>query len=290
MSHAIPPRRCLNPKQCNFGPRNPAYYLGVGKAINMAEPNDQPPHYSIRYGFREGSQRDIFVSTNPRRHVTTLAPEEPPRCDGEPSRLSATDAGGAAWRLRSPDCSCTAELKSGKVEIRMESDESSPNEVERRAFYLTECQGDCDDDADCQGDLICHRHEKGDPVPGCSGGEQSDKDFCIRPFAGPRVRPTKRLWRHDVGNGTTFGPDDVLRGAQYKAGPDYFPMSRGPYRMDLDDECYLYVTSDDGVVVWESPVNGSMRRMIVDSFTGRDPDPDVWPAVVEYSSPADHGK
>jgi hypothetical protein len=29
----------------------------------------------------------------------------------------------------------------------------------------------------------------------------------------------------------------------------------GPYRMDLSDKCYLYVTDGKGVVVWESMFN-----------------------------------
>ena len=31
-------------------------------------------------------------------------------------------------------------------------------------------QGDCDSDAECQGDLVCHRRNWGDLGPPCCGG------------------------------------------------------------------------------------------------------------------------
>ncbi|KAL7538820.1 hypothetical protein ACHAWF_010088 [Thalassiosira exigua] len=309
VAHAIPPRRCLDPENCNFGPRQPMYYLGTGDEINMAEPINQSPHYSIMYGFREGAQHDIFEHNNPRRHLETLVKDEPPRCDGEPSRLSDSDAEAESWRLKSSNCKCTAELESGVIEIRMESEDykvarsemlrnehtrqieqlssSTKNGSQERAFTLKECQGHCDEDRDCQDDLICHHRERGAPVPGCRGGEQSESDFCVRPFVNLLIQRTKQLWRYNIA-GTKFGPMDVVRSAEYKAGPEYFPLSYGPYRMDLNDECYLHVTSNDGVVVWESPVNDPLRRMVIGSFTGRDPDPKVWPVVADYSLSANH--
>jgi hypothetical protein len=46
-----------------------------------------------------------------------------------------------------------------------------------------QCYGDCDDDEDCEGDLVCFQRDAGDAVPSCSGGEasDSDSDFCIDP-------------------------------------------------------------------------------------------------------------
>ena len=45
---------------------------------------------------------------------------------------------------------------------------------------LGHCEGDCDFDADCQDDLICHERDNNDPVPGCSGGtfDESYTDYC----------------------------------------------------------------------------------------------------------------
>jgi hypothetical protein len=51
------------------------------------------------------------------------------------------------------------------------------------AYPLGRCQGECDTNEDCEGDLICFQRDPGDPVPGCLGGEDdtSKNDFCISP-------------------------------------------------------------------------------------------------------------
>ena len=54
-------------------------------------------------------------------------------------------------------------------------------------YQCKECEGDCDDDNDCEGDLICHQRSGFDSVPGCGGeGGSRDvfgKDVCIKPNA-----------------------------------------------------------------------------------------------------------
>jgi hypothetical protein len=51
---------------------------------------------------------------------------------------------------------------------------------------LGECEGDCDDDNDCQGELICFQREKGDPPPpGCDVRTESKTDFCYDPDGNP---------------------------------------------------------------------------------------------------------
>ena len=51
-------------------------------------------------------------------------------------------------------------------------------------FPLNECEGDCDEDKDCAGDLICFERKSNEykSVPGCLGGEtdSSGTDYCIR--------------------------------------------------------------------------------------------------------------
>jgi hypothetical protein len=47
---------------------------------------------------------------------------------------------------------------------------------------LGRCQGDCDDDDDCQVGLMCFQRLEGNiAVPGCDGGEEDDtrSDYCI---------------------------------------------------------------------------------------------------------------
>lgn len=44
-----------------------------------------------------------------------------------------------------------------------------------------QCQGDCDSNRDCAGDLVCFQKSGKKPVPGCSGSDSSRTDFCIDP-------------------------------------------------------------------------------------------------------------
>lgn len=56
---------------------------------------------------------------------------------------------------------------------------------------LKVCEGDCDSDSDCEGDLLCYQRGDG-PVPGCEGGvgEFPTEDFCYDPTQGmPGVVP-----------------------------------------------------------------------------------------------------
>ena len=116
--YAIPPRRCLDPKNCNFGPRNPLYWLGNGDQINMPENIFQSPHYSIRYGFREGAQKDIFINTNPRRHVAVQVPVERKCNSSTKSRIVQPAGWPMLTNLTSPTCRCTAaRLSNGEIRI-----------------------------------------------------------------------------------------------------------------------------------------------------------------------------
>jgi len=46
------------------------------------------------------------------------------------------------------------------------------------------CEGDCDTDSDCKGDLVCFKRSQVlnspfEPVPGCDGAGVRGKDYCI---------------------------------------------------------------------------------------------------------------
>jgi hypothetical protein len=49
------------------------------------------------------------------------------------------------------------------------------------AFPLKKCQGDCDNDGDCAGDLVCFQRRAYQAVPGCSGGtsDSTVTDYCV---------------------------------------------------------------------------------------------------------------
>ena len=47
---------------------------------------------------------------------------------------------------------------------------------------LQQCQGDCDMDVECAGDMICYHRTASAPVPGCENSDvPSIADFCIHP-------------------------------------------------------------------------------------------------------------
>lgn len=47
------------------------------------------------------------------------------------------------------------------------------------AYPLQRCEGDCDEDFDCDGDMVCLQRDTGVPVPECEGAPRSNYDYCI---------------------------------------------------------------------------------------------------------------
>ena len=45
------------------------------------------------------------------------------------------------------------------------------------------CHGDCDNDDECAGNLICYQKAGPGNVPGCSGYDVSNSDFCVPPWS-----------------------------------------------------------------------------------------------------------
>jgi hypothetical protein len=48
-------------------------------------------------------------------------------------------------------------------------------------YPLQECQGDCDTDDECAGDLICFQRDENEVVPGCVGVAEEERDYCVQP-------------------------------------------------------------------------------------------------------------
>ena len=72
----------------------------------------------------------------------------------------------------------------GFMPISLPNSVNYVGECDDRGDYLCgECEGDCDSDSDCEGDLVCHRRSGEEAVPGCAGeGGDRDvygKDICI---------------------------------------------------------------------------------------------------------------
>ena len=61
-------------------------------------------------------------------------------------------------------------------------------------YTLEECEGDCDDDSDCEGDLVCFHNVDGssDVAPGCQGTATANWDYCYDKLLtdNPTVDPT----------------------------------------------------------------------------------------------------
>jgi hypothetical protein len=72
--------------------------------------------------------------------------------------------------------------------------------VPKDAYPLGICEGDCDGDYDCAGELVCHQRQKGEnTVPGCTGQDTTTRDYCIHPndeLAKPPVNGAFRLKKY----------------------------------------------------------------------------------------------
>ena len=105
----------------------------------------------------------------------------------------------------------------------------------------------------------------------CTAKRLSYSEATVRIYDGPTLVSTIEI-------GGNSGPRDLFKNASFKADWRYFPLGERPYRMDLNDKCYLYVTDAKGVVVWESMFNsGHQTKYVLSTFTGMSPDPLEWP-------------
>ena len=67
-------------------------------------------------------------------------------------------------------------------------------------YPLGRCEGDCDTDDECFGSLICYQRKNGEPVPGCTGNDNSSTDYCIslRSICKETEKETPwKIFRHD---------------------------------------------------------------------------------------------
>lgn len=49
-----------------------------------------------------------------------------------------------------------------------------------KMFPLCRCEGDCDDDSECDNGLLCFQRRRTEEVPGCEGVGDSGIDYCFR--------------------------------------------------------------------------------------------------------------
>jgi len=63
-------------------------------------------------------------------------------------------------------------------------------------FPLSNCEGDCDTDGECETGLICQQRSGGEAVAGCDGFDPSDNDYCRYenpPTKNPTSQPTDQV-------------------------------------------------------------------------------------------------
>lgn len=70
----------------------------------------------------------------------------------------------------------------------------------RDAYPLGICEGDCDGDYDCEGELVCHQRDmdvsgKLGHVPSCAGRDTTTRDYCIRPSDEIAIPPVSDAFR-----------------------------------------------------------------------------------------------
>jgi hypothetical protein len=118
-------------------------------------------------------------------------------------------------------------------------------------FPLGRCQGDCDNNGDCAGNMICHQRGANEAVPGCFGGEAdgSRTDYCINPIntAPTTPRPTPAPTVSPTNAPTTPMPDLQSFGGSPPA--ERFPLGLCEGDCDVDGDCA------DGLVCFERGPN-----------------------------------
>lgn len=112
-----------------------------------------------------------------------------------------------------PGCSSSSSTLASEVDFCVYPSKNSSNVTPIKrvgndgapssAFPLGLCEGDCDTNDDCEGDLVCYQRSKYESVPGCSGGEfdSYNNDYCIDPNGGGSgITSTsfylKRYWQY----------------------------------------------------------------------------------------------
>jgi hypothetical protein len=114
------------------------------------------------------------------------------------------------------------------------------------SFKLGRCEGDCDDDSDCNSsDLVCFgRTEAYEDVPGCSGGlnDPSSYDYCVR--------------KSDLNDAPTQDPPAPVGGSVKLTYSKNFPLS-------LCKFCFKKYGSHKGSLVLTFLVNLNNVKMLL---------------------------
>lgn len=129
-----------------------------------------------------------------------------------------------------------------RFELRKIGNKGQPYSV----YPLPMCKGDCDNDRDCAGDLVCFQRKDGDytKIPGCTGNPHKGTDYCYS--HGP-AKPTGTPYYPET-DGSSFDGNSYdgssfdgssYDGSSYDGIPEkYYPENNypmNPHEFQVDD-------------------------------------------------------
>lgn len=88
---------------------------------------------------------------------------------------SVPGCAGDAFQIGNGDDDFCIQASSNTLNLRGDNGEPAS------AFPLGNCQGDCDTDDECAGNLQCFDRAEFEDVPGCTGFGVSGFDYCFNP-------------------------------------------------------------------------------------------------------------
>ena len=86
-----------------------------------------------------------------------------------------------------------SENESSLQQLRRKLSVATKNFGRNHSGNLGLCEGDCNNDSECKGALVCHQRDAGDNAPGCtlsSNHRKSRVDFCVVKQGGTPTAPT----------------------------------------------------------------------------------------------------
>lgn len=127
---------------------------------------------------------------------------------------------------RVPGCSGTAQGKTDYCVVP--TDEMlqyvGNNNRPKTAFPLEKCQGDCDNDDDCAGQLKCYQRSDDELIPGCLGKGKNRKDYCYdagAPVCTPEGEACVNCFEDNC-DSNAIKVKDTNRGCDAEYGGPYF--------------------------------------------------------------------
>ena len=162
-------------------------------------------------GSNDGSRTDYCIDPNdlgggggtttaptkqaPSTSVPTISPVQQPVSTPAPIQPNGSTSSPTSQPVPSPTTKPTTLAPvpaptgsgGGKVSLVSYGDIKKPSPL----FPLKECEGDCDNDDDCLGDLYCWQRGTNGPLPpNCIGTDGSRTDYCARPEGSPPTTPS----------------------------------------------------------------------------------------------------